>query len=50
MQEKWIFFLHFFVQMKFMQGQPERMSKVNPFAQAQIFTKSGFSEVFMDEK
>ena len=32
------------------QGHPERMSKVNPFAQALIFTKSGFSEVFWDEK
>ena len=28
------------------QGHPERMSKVNPFARALIFTKSGFSGVF----
>ena len=32
------------------QGHPERMLKVNPFARALIFTKSGFSEVFWDEK
>ena len=32
------------------QGLPERMSKVNPFARALIFTKSGFSGVFWDEK
>ena len=32
------------------QGHPERMSKVNPFARALIFTKSGFSGVFWDEK
>ena len=32
------------------QGHPERMSKVNPFAWALIFTKSGFSGVFWDEK
>ena len=31
-------------------GHPERMSKVNPFAWALIFTKSGFSGVFWDEK
>ena len=29
-----------------LQGHPERMSKVNPFARALIFTKSGFSGVF----
>ena len=34
----------------YVQGHPERMSKVNPFARAFIFTKSGFSEVFWDEK
>ena len=33
-----------------LQGHPERMLKVNPFAQALIFTKSVFSEVFWDEK
>ena len=32
------------------QGHPERMSKVNPFARALIFTKIGFSGVFWDEK
>ena len=32
------------------QGLSERMIKVNPFARALIFTKSGFSEVFWDEK
>ena len=37
-------------QMIFIQGHPERMSKVNPFARALIFTKSGFSGVFWDEK
>ena len=34
----------------YIQGHPERMSKVNPFAWALIFTKSGFSGVFWDEK
>ena len=33
-----------------LQGHPERMLKVNPFARALIFTKSGFSGVFWDEK
>ena len=32
------------------QGLPEKMSKVNSFARALIFTKSGFSGVFWDEK
>ena len=32
------------------QGHSERMLKVNPFAWALIFTKSGFSGVFWDEK
>ena len=34
----------------YLQGHPERMLKVNPFARALIFTKSGFSGVFWDEK
>ena len=33
-----------------LQGHPERVLKVNPFARALIFTKSGFSGVFWDEK
>ena len=32
------------------QGHPERVLKVNPFARALIFTKNGFSGVFWDEK
>ena len=32
------------------QGLPERVLKVNPFARALIFTKNGFSGVFWDEK
>ena len=32
------------------QGHPERMLKVNLFARALIFTKSGFSGMFRDEK
>ena len=32
------------------QGYVERMLKVNPFARALIFTKNGFSGVFLDEK
>ena len=33
-----------------LQGLSERMLKVNPFAWALIFTKSGFFGVFWDEK
>ena len=33
-----------------LQGHPERVLKVNPLARALIFTKSGFSGVFWDEK
>ena len=33
-----------------LQGLPERVLKVNPFAWALFFTINGFSEVFWDEK
>ena len=39
-----------FVRKMSIQGHPERMLKVNPFARALIFTKSGFSGMFRDEK
>ena len=32
------------------QGHPERVLKVNSFAEAKIFTKNGFSGVFWDQK
>ena len=42
--------LHKLLGSEHVQSHQERMLKVNPFARALIFTKSGFSEVFWDEK